>query len=302
MDTIRGIPTLWKRLAATMYAEHLATAELRISDASYAFARFKTNEGLPEVAQPITGERGYLVALQLATIPYIEQFLGRRKVSSGSYPIGAVNAIDLQEEPSVLLPHPFETLVVYVTRGALEDIAYEHRSPPVEQLRWPLGHPDPVVYHLGKTLSASLEQPNHASKIFLDHILHALNCHLVCSYGRQKTSVAKFRGGLSSTQMRRAKELLEASLDGDVSLQHVANACGLSTSHFMRAFKETFRKPPYRWVIERRIDRAKDLMATSRLSLADIAIQCGFADQSAFNRSFKRVYGVSPGQWRRATT
>jgi AraC family transcriptional regulator len=302
MDITRGIPTLWNRLAENMYLNSLPTAEVRISNASFSFARVKSDQGLPDVARPITGESGYLVALQLATIPYIEQFFGKRKVSSGSYPIGGVNAIDLREEPAVLLPHSFETLVVYVTHGALEDIAYEHRSPPVEQLRWPLGHPDPVVYHLGKTLSASLEQPNHASKIFLDHVLHALNSHLVCSYGRLKKSAAQFRGGLSTAQMRRAKELLEANLDGSIALRQVAEACGLSASHFTRAFRETFRKPPHRWLIERRIDRARDLMTNSRLPLAEIAVQCGFADQSALNRSFKRVYGVSPGQWRRTTT
>ena len=302
MDTIRGIPTLWNRLAETMYVDHLPTADLKISNASFSFARLKTDEGLPEIARPITGENGYLIALQLAKIPYIEQFLGKRKVSSGSYPIGGVSAVDLREEPSVLLPHSFETLVVYVTHGALDDVSYEHRSPPVEQLRWPLGHPDPVVYHLGKTLSASLEEPNHASRIFVDHVLHALNSHLVCSYGGLKESAAQFRGGLSTAQMRRAKELLEANLDGSIALRQVAEACGLSTSHFTRAFKETFRKPPHRWLIERRIDRARDLMTNSSLSLAEIAVQCGFADQSALNRSFKRVYGISPGQWRRTTT
>jgi transcriptional regulator GlxA family with amidase domain len=99
--------------------------------------------------------------------------------------------------------------------------------------------------------------------------------------------------------MRRATELLEASLDGNIALQQVAEACELSISHFARAFKQTFRTPPYRWLIERRVDRARDLMTNSRLPLADIAIRCGFADQSALNRSFKRIHGVAPGTWRR---
>ena len=165
-----------------------------------------------------------------------------------------------------------------------------------------LGAFDPVVHHLGQTLLASLEEPHHASKIFLDHVLHALNCHFVCSYGGVRISAPQFRGGLSSLQMRRATEFLEAHLDGNIDLQQVAEACDLSVSHFARAFKQTFRRPPYRWLIERRVDRARDLMTNSRLPLADIAIQSGFADQSALNRSFKRIHGVTPGIWRRRTT
>ena len=300
MDTDTRVPTVWNQLAETMHLKDSPTAEVWMSErASFRFGRFQSSEGLPDVARPVVGERGYIVALQLKAIPFIEQFLGNKKVSSGSYPIGAVSAIDLQDEPALFLPNPFDALVLYVTQADLDEVAYAHRAPRLEQLVWPLGTFDPVVYHLGKSFLASLEQPHDASKIFLDHILHALNSHIVCSYSGVTISAPKFRGGLSSLQMRRATELLEAHLDGDIALQQVAEACELSVSHFARAFKQTFRTPPYRWLIERRVDRARDLMTNSRLPLADIAARCGFADQSALNRSFKRIHGVTPGIWRR---
>ena len=300
MDTDTRVPTVWNQLAETMHLKDSPTAEVWMSErASFRFGRFQSSEGLPDVARPVVGERGYIVALQLKAIPFIEQFLGNKKVSSGSYPIGAVSAINLQDEPALFLPNPFDALVLYVTQADLDEVAYAHRAPRLEQLVWPLGTFDPVVYHLGKSFLASLEQPHDASKIFLDHILHALNSHIVCSYSGVTISAPKFRGGLSSLQMRRATELLEAHLDGDIALQQVAEACELSVSHFARAFKQTFRTPPYRWLIERRVDRARDLMTNSRLPLADIAARCGFADQSALNRSFKRIHGVTPGIWRR---
>ena len=303
MDRAPGVPTVWDQLAETMYLKDSPTAEVRLSElASFSFGRFKSSKGLPEIARPIAGERGYIVALQLKAIPFIEQFFGNKKVSSGFYPIGGVSAIDLREEPAVLLPNPFEAMVLYVTQAALDEVAYDHQASRVEQLVWPLGHLDPVVYHLGKTLNSTLEQPRHTSKTFLDHVLHALNCHFVCSYGCVRISALQFRGGLSSVQMRRATELLEANLDGNIALRDVAEACELSVSHFARTFKTTFRKPPYRWLIERRVDRARDLMTNTRLPLADIAAQCGFADQSALTRSFKQIRGVSPGHWRRRTT
>jgi AraC family transcriptional regulator len=303
MNTVFEIPTVWNQLAEAMYLKDSLTAQVTLSEhPSSPFARVQSGEGLPEIARPIVREGNFIVALQLKAIPFIEQFFGRTKVSSGSYPIGGVSAIDLREEPAVLLPHPFDALVLYVTQSSLDEIAYAHGARRVEQLAWPLGHFDPVVYHLGKTLLCSLEQPHHTSKLVVDHVLHALNCHFVCAYGGVKLLPSQFRGGLSSLQKRRATELLEANLDGKISLHEVAEACDLSVGHFARAFRQTFRKPPYKWLIERRVDRARDLMTNSSLSLADIAIQSGFTDQSALNRTFKRLHGVAPGIWRRTTT
>jgi AraC family transcriptional regulator len=300
MNTATEVPTVWNQLAEAMYLKDSPTAEVWMSErASFRFGRLRSSEGLPEVARPIVDERGYIVVLQLEAIPFVEQFFGKKKVSSGFYPVGAVTAINLEDEPAVLVTNAFDALILYVTQGDLDEVAYADRAPRVEQLVWPHGRFDPVVYHLGKSFLASLEQPFHASKIFLDHILHALNCHLVSCYGCVKISTPQFRGGLSSLQMRRATGLLEAHLDGGISLQQVAEACELSVSHFARAFKRSFRRPPYRWLIERRVDRARDLMKQSSLPLADIAIQCGFADQSALNRSFKKIHGVTPGIWRR---
>ena len=89
MDAIQGMPTVWNQLADNMYFNAMPTAQVRISDVRpFSFAQLKSGEGLPEIARPLTGESGYIVALQLAAIPYIEQFLGKRKVASGSYPVG----------------------------------------------------------------------------------------------------------------------------------------------------------------------------------------------------------------------
>ena len=160
MDMSTQVPTVWNQLAETMYLKDSPTAEVWLSErASFSFGRFRSSEGLPEVARPVVGERGYIVVLQLKAIPFIEQFLGNKKVSSGSYPIGGVSAIDLQEEPAVLLPNPFDALVLYVTQAALDEVAYAHQAPRVERLVWPHGAFDPVVHHLGKPSSLRWSSP-----------------------------------------------------------------------------------------------------------------------------------------------
>lgn len=70
-------------------------------------------------------------------------------------------------------------------------------------------------------------------------------------------------------------------------------------SHFARSFKATFGMAPHKWLIGRRIELGKELLRQTAKPIADIAIQAGFRDQTAFTRTFRQVTGISPGQWRR---
>src|SRR5580698_5858280 len=109
MNKATEVATVWNQLADNMYLKDSPTAEIKLSElASFSFGRVQSSEGVPEISRPAVGQNGYIVALQLKAIPFIEQFLGNKKVSSGFYPMGAVSAIDLQEEPACLLPHPFD--------------------------------------------------------------------------------------------------------------------------------------------------------------------------------------------------
>jgi AraC family transcriptional regulator len=107
------------------------------------------------------------------------------------------------------------------------------------------------------------------------------------------------RGGLAPWQERRAKELLEAHLDGQVALAELAAACEHSVRHFARCFRQSTGQSPHRWLIGRRLDKAQSLLEHSAPSLHDVASACGFASQSHFTRVFTRAMGVSPGVWRR---
>ncbi len=294
------IPTFWGEFAKGMYVKEMPSAKLVVSQfAPFSFGRISSEEGVPAVTRGEVAARDYMVVLQLADIPTIEQFLGNRSVSRGSYPVGGVSVLSLEERPTIYLRNPFDSLVFHITQASLDEVAACHRVPRVDRLSWLFGHPDPVVHHLGQVLLATLDQQNHASRFFVDHVMHALRCHFVCNYGGITLGERAVQGGLSSLQMRKATEFLNTHLDGDVDLQQVAAVCDLSLSHFARAFRQTYGKPPYRWLIERRIDKAKDLLMNTRLPLSDIAVRCGFTDQSGFNRSFKRMYGVTPGIWRR---
>jgi AraC family transcriptional regulator len=190
-------------------------------------------------------------------------------------------------------------LQFYISRGSLKEFAYENRMSVLDTLRWPHCDMDPTLKHLGLTLLAAMEQPSLSSKLFFDYLGQAVLAHAAVCYGGLKSVAAPPRGALAPWQVRRATEFLRTHLSGDVSLASVAAECKLSVSHFARAFRETFGQPPHRWLIERRVEAAKNLLLHTHLTLSEIAGECGFADQSAMSRSFARATGESPGAWRR---
>jgi transcriptional regulator GlxA family with amidase domain len=108
-------------------------------------------------------------------------------------------------------------------------------------------------------------------------------------------------GGLAAWQAKRTLDYIEANLGAKVGIEEMANVVTLSKSHFSRAFKRSLGSSPMAFVAARRVERAKLMMTSTRDRLTDIALACGFADQSHLNRHFRRVVGTSPGLWRRTS-
>jgi transcriptional regulator GlxA family with amidase domain len=98
----------------------------------------------------------------------------------------------------------------------------------------------------------------------------------------------------------RALELFETNFDRPIRLDDVAEAVRMSKSQFSGAFRRTVGEPPARYLRRYRVKRAQEMMLLTSESLAVIAGNCGFADQSHFTRIFSRMVGVSPAAWRRA--
>lgn len=105
--------------------------------------------------------------------------------------------------------------------------------------------------------------------------------------------------GLATWQLNLALQLLLGDLGSDFPLALLASQCGLSRSHFSRAFKNSMGLPPHRWLMRHRVARAQAALVRTNENIAEIAISCGFADQSHLTRVFHAVVGASPAAWRR---
>ncbi len=106
-------------------------------------------------------------------------------------------------------------------------------------------------------------------------------------------------GCLAPWQCRRLRAYIDANLSQPLVLSTLADVVSLSTSHFCRAFRQSFGVPPHQFVMQRRLEHAQQLMLSTSESLSSIALSCGLADQSHLTRWFRRSVGQTPAMWRR---
>jgi AraC family transcriptional regulator len=290
-----------KRMAGYLHlAEPPIYALLGSGRSKLAVTRLHAPNGFTDPTSTIPLEKAFSIHLHLRANRGGRLWLSGKLVPTGKRPSGGVTILDLEQDPIAFFPNPIDVLQFYIPRMALEEFAYENHAAAVNTLTWPHCEMDPTLKHLGMAVLCALQRGNPLSKIFLDSIGQTILAHAAGVYGGVRASLGLMPGHLAPWQARRAKEFLSANLHGDVRLASVAAECNLSASHFAHAFRRTFGRPPHRWLMERRIDVVKNLLLTTNLSLVEVASQCGFADQPALNRSFKRIAGESPGQWRRS--
>jgi AraC-like DNA-binding protein len=250
---------------------------------------------------PYELEDAFAVYIHLRDFAKLELWCEGRREPTVPYRAGSMIIYDLERPWRANMQDPFDCLHLHVPRAALDEIADDAGMRRIDTLNCPpdLGVVDPVVNGLGRSLLPALERPQQANKLFVDHVVLALHAHLAQTYGGMPMACRPIRGGLAPWQERTAKALLNAHVDGEVSLTELARKCGLSRSHFARAFKQTTGQTPHRWLLVQRVEQAKGLLLGSNMSLAKIALTCGFADQSHFTRVFNGTLGASPGEWRR---
>ncbi|MEJ0027924.1 MAG: AraC family transcriptional regulator [Rhizomicrobium sp.] len=110
------------------------------------------------------------------------------------------------------------------------------------------------------------------------------------------------RGGLAPWQVQRVKTYVEANLEGSLTIPELSAVARLGPSHFQRAFKTQFDVSPHAYVVQRRIEKAQELMLTTDKPLCEIALCTGFSDQAHLATRFRRLVGTSPSVWRRERT
>jgi len=154
---------------------------------------------------------------------------------------------------------------------------------------------DPLVRQIGLALMA--EAAGAGNRLYAESLGHTLAMHLVHHYAASSQRRV-FTGGLSGSRLRRVQDFINDHLAEDVTLAEMADAAGLSPFHFARAFKRSTGRTPQQYVIERRIERAMQLLAKSALPLIEISAHAGFKNQSHFTTAFRRLTAMTPKAYR----
>jgi AraC family transcriptional regulator len=290
-----------QQLAKHVLAEQahaIVTRALRTAD--MAVTETRCDAPAQEMSGSFQREDSFLVTLTLRDFPNREYWEEGRVVSVSDIRVGQSCIHDLRRDPVARLDKPYNVLFWYLTRSALDAIADDAEAPRIGDLAHRPGPiDDTTIANLGGAVLPALRCPDQANQLFVDHVLLALGTHVAQTYGGMRPLAQLVRGGLAAWQVRRAKDILSASLHGRVLLREVAQECRLSVSHFSHAFRRTVGVAPHEWLLTHRIGAAKEKLRDGRLSLLEVGSLCGFADQSHFTRVFTRIVGISPGAWRR---
>ena len=186
-----------------------------------------------------------------------------------------------------------EFVTVSLEPGFLQSVSSGKVAPQKWALNFLSGVEDRFVEGVCMALLGEAQQGGRSGKLYSESLATSLAAHLLSHYSNQVQDNT-VKGGLTQRSLRNALEYIHEHLNENISLKTIADAAGLSQFHFARQFKSKMGCPPYQFVLQKRIERAKELLLRRDLSISAIASDLGFSDQSHLTLHFKRLTGSTP--------
>lgn len=176
--------------------------------------------------------------------------------------------------------------------------AYESINLGEIELNLALQKTDPLVCQIILALQKVLATDATNSCFYAESMATALAAHCLRNYSTYKHVLQEYADGLSKYKLKQALEYMNAHLSENVSLASISEELEISQFHFCRLFKQSTGMTPHMYLIQQRVERAKQLLKRKEGTMLDIAIECGFANPSHFAKHFRKHTGISPKQFR----
>jgi AraC family transcriptional regulator len=192
-----------------------------------------------------------------------------------------------------------DELHLFLDPEVLATAAHEVSERPVSLVDG-LGIIDPAVTDIALRLIAELASPGLCSRFFGESMAHALALQLLRRHSTLRAERSLERLDIPTHRLRAAIDYIEEHLGEDLSLAAIAGAAHMSSFRFARGFRKAMGRAPHRYVVARRIERAKELLGRTDQSIGDVARSVGFATQSHFTLVFNRNCGMTPNNYRRS--
>jgi AraC family transcriptional regulator len=205
-------------------------------------------------------------------------------------PPGLLHSVDFNRRASLIHLYFTDQFFERVTENAVVDVS--SRLSPSLLIR------DPFLVEVAKDLSEELRF-GPINELFSQSVAAVTANHVIRRYSDKPNAVRMHRGGLGPTREKRVRQYIQEHLDTQLSLEDLARVAEISPNHFGSLFRQTTGMTPHKFVVRQRVERARNLLERSRLPLIDIAVRCGFLDQSQFTTTFRRYFGITPGRYKR---
>lgn len=158
---------------------------------------------------------------------------------------------------------------------------------------------DRQLESMGLLLLAELKQESLGGRLYVESLANLLAVHLLRQYATLKPQqIPIYEGGLPQRQLLQVLEYINENLSSDIKLADLAVIVGMSQFHFSHLFKQAMGIAPYQYLLQQRVERAKQLLKQSDALVVDIALECGFNSHSHLSKQFRQFVGMTPTAYR----
>lgn len=190
-----------------------------------------------------------------------------------------------------------EFMVLAIEPALLQKVGEDFVNPDrIELMPRFMSQQDVLIQGIFSTLRDELESGKIGGDLLIDSFKTTLAIHLLRNYCTTQPKLSSYANGLSQAILKQVTEYIHEHLHQDLKLADLSAIAQLSPYHFLRLFKQRMGITPHQYILQRRIEKVKHLLKHSNLSIAEIAMQTGFCDQSHLTRCFKHIVGITPKQ------
>ena len=248
---------------------------------------------LPPGETPEYSLEQFVITINLGQSFQVERILDRH-LKTGLMFTGAVALCPMHSSQAIRWDRDANILLLNLESELLTRNAVELLDTDRFELLPHLIVQDVLIHQIGLELKAQLKTNGSDSRLYAESAATFLAVHLLHNYTTRKSSIREYEGGLPQQKLKQSIDYIQDNLAREISLNELANELGISRYYFCRLFKQSTGFSPHQYVIQQRVERAKQLLLRGEMSIADVAQVCGFAHQSHLTRHFKRLTGVTP--------
>lgn len=283
---------------AESFLQIFPRSPLQVSDSTLWQSIFLAHHRQPAWEMPENQPFQHILSINIGSARKVERRidgqLQRERFLTGDvavYPAGIDYTLRWEQES--------EFILIGIDPSLLKQNAIALLETETVELKLLLATQDPLIHSMALVLKAELEASQPGGQMYAEAIAQTLAIHLLRNYSvRKMPSKIATVEGLPKHKLHQIIDYVHTSLQGDLSLSAMATVIGMSPYHFSRLFKQSTGMTPYQYVIRYRLERAKELLQHSNLTIAQIAYMTGFSNQSHFTQQFKRQYQKTPQKLR----